>query len=184
MGCTCPELWNKIENMSLSEIYLIMIWWRHQVETFFALLALLPGIHRSPVNSSQKGKWRGALVFSFICAWSSGCANNWHTGDLRRHGAHYDAIVMFRLQPQVKFYRSFLSKLSQQKWYFTPHYHNVTCHLMATDGATKRVSHHLDKSLQIIWRWHLLTRSSNELLLHGQMMWCQFVNVSTGRVSY
>ena len=27
------------------------------------------GIHRSPVNSPHKGQWRGALIFSFICAW-------------------------------------------------------------------------------------------------------------------
>ena len=26
------------------------------------------GIHRSPVNSPHKGQWRGALVFSLICA--------------------------------------------------------------------------------------------------------------------
>ena len=27
------------------------------------------GIHRSPVNSLNKGQWRGALMFSLICAW-------------------------------------------------------------------------------------------------------------------
>ena len=27
------------------------------------------GIHRSPVNSPHKGQWRGALMFSLICAW-------------------------------------------------------------------------------------------------------------------
>ena len=26
------------------------------------------GIHRSPVNSDHKGQWRGALMFSLICA--------------------------------------------------------------------------------------------------------------------
>ena len=29
-------------------------------------------IHRSPVNSSHKGQWRRALMFSFICAWING----------------------------------------------------------------------------------------------------------------
>ena len=43
-------------------------WWRHQMETFSALLAFCGGIHRSPVNSPHKGKWRGALMFSLICA--------------------------------------------------------------------------------------------------------------------
>ena len=45
-------------------------WWRHQMETFSALLAFVREIHRSPVNSSHKGLWRGALVFSLICAWT------------------------------------------------------------------------------------------------------------------
>ena len=27
------------------------------------------GIHRYPVNSLHKGQWRGALMFSLICAW-------------------------------------------------------------------------------------------------------------------
>ena len=43
-------------------------WWRHQMEIFSALLALCVGVHRSPVNSPHKGQWRGALMFSLICA--------------------------------------------------------------------------------------------------------------------
>ena len=38
------------------------------METFSALLALWRGIHRWPVNSPHKGQWRGALMFSLICA--------------------------------------------------------------------------------------------------------------------
>ena len=30
------------------------------------------GIHRSPVNSSHKGQWRGAFMFSLICVWING----------------------------------------------------------------------------------------------------------------
>ena len=37
-------------------------WWRHQMETFSALLALCVG--NSPVNFPHKGQWREALVFS------------------------------------------------------------------------------------------------------------------------
>ena len=50
------------------------------------------GIHRSPVNSPHKGQWRGALMFSLICAWITGWVNNGEAGDLRRHRAHYDVI--------------------------------------------------------------------------------------------
>ena len=55
------------------------------------------GIHRSPVNSPHKGQLRGALMFSFICVWTNGWANNRKAGDLRGHRAHYGVIVMFYL---------------------------------------------------------------------------------------
>ena len=69
-------------------------WWRHQRETYSALLALGRGIHRSPVNSPHKGQWCSTLMFSLISA----CINDWvnirEAVDLRRHGAHYDVTVM------------------------------------------------------------------------------------------
>ena len=52
------------------------------------------GIHRSPLNSPHKGEWRDALMFFFICAWINAQVNNHEAGDLRRHRAHYDVIVM------------------------------------------------------------------------------------------
>ena len=52
------------------------------------------GIHRSPVGSPHKGQWRGALMFSLICAWINGWVNNREAGDLRRHRAHHDITVM------------------------------------------------------------------------------------------
>ena len=51
-------------------------------------------IFRSPVNSPHKDQWRGALMFSLICAWTNGWVSNRDTGDLTRHRAHYDVIVM------------------------------------------------------------------------------------------
>ena len=53
------------------------------------------GIHWWPVNSAHKGQWRGALMFSsWICSRINGWVNNREAGDLRRHSAHYDVIVM------------------------------------------------------------------------------------------
>ena len=52
------------------------------------------GIHRSPVNSPHKGQWRGALMFYLIFAPINGWVNTEEAGDLRRHRAHYDVIVM------------------------------------------------------------------------------------------
>ena len=52
------------------------------------------GIHRSPVNIPHNGQWRRAMMFSLICARINGWVNNGEAGDLRRHLAHYDVIVM------------------------------------------------------------------------------------------
>ena len=76
--------------------------WKH----FPRYWPFVRGIHRSPVNSSHKGQWRGALVFSLICTRMNGWVNNGDAGDFRRHRAHYDVTVMgvcyysvsFRLQ--------------------------------------------------------------------------------------
>ena len=51
------------------------------------------GIHWSPVDSPHKGQWCRALMFSFICAWTKGLANNRDTSDLKRHHVHYDVTV-------------------------------------------------------------------------------------------
>ena len=53
------------------------------------------GVHLSPVNSTHKGQWRRALMFSFICARINVWVNNRGADDLRRHRAHYDVIVMY-----------------------------------------------------------------------------------------
>ena len=67
-------------------------WWRHQMETFSALLVLCAG--NSPVTSPHKGQWRGALMFSLTCAWINDWVNNREAGDWRRHSAHYDVTAM------------------------------------------------------------------------------------------
>ena len=67
-----------------------VIRWKH----FPCYWPFVRGIHRSPVNSLHKGQWRGALMFSLICARINGWVNNGEAGDLRRHRAHYDVTVM------------------------------------------------------------------------------------------
>ena len=59
------------------------------------------GIHRSPVNSPHKGQWRGALMFSLLCAWTNGWVNDLNTSYLRRHRAHYDVPVMINSQRTI-----------------------------------------------------------------------------------
>ena len=42
-----------------------VIKWKH----FSRYWPFVQGIHRSPVNFPRKSQWRGALMFSLICAW-------------------------------------------------------------------------------------------------------------------
>ena len=81
--------WRKISSVS---------WWRHQIETFSALLAFVRGIHRSPVNSPHKRPvTRSFWCFLWSALWIIGWVNNREAGDLRRHRAHYDVIVMISI---------------------------------------------------------------------------------------
>ena len=63
-----------------------VIKWKH----FPRYWPFVRGIHRSP----HKGQWRGALMFSLICARINSWVNNGKPADLRRHRGHYDVIVM------------------------------------------------------------------------------------------
>ena len=72
----------------------MITWWRHQMETFSALLAICAGNSSALVHFPHKGQWRGALMISLISAWINGLVINRVAGDLRRHRAHYDITVM------------------------------------------------------------------------------------------
>ena len=68
-----------------------IILWRNQMETFTRYWPFARGIHRSPVDSPQKGQWRELWCF----LWSAPEQTVEQTrdaGDLRRHRAHYDVI--------------------------------------------------------------------------------------------
>ena len=65
------------------------------METFSVLLAFCAG--NSPVNGefpSQRQVTRSFDVFVFDLRQTNSWANNEDAGDLRRHSAHYDVIVM------------------------------------------------------------------------------------------
>ena len=78
------------QNWTLSLLHDDVIKWKH----FPRYWLLVPGIHRSPVNSPHKGQWRRALMFSLICVWINDWVNNREAGDLRRYRAHYNVTVM------------------------------------------------------------------------------------------
>ena len=79
-----------IDSPVLPNIHDDVIKWKH----FPCYWPFVRGIHRSPVNSPQKGQWRRALMFSLICAWINGWVNRCDACNLRRHRAHYDITVM------------------------------------------------------------------------------------------
>ena len=62
------------------------------METFSALLAIRA--ENSPVTYEFLTQGP-ALIFSLIFAWTNGWVNNRDAGDLGRHRAHYDVIVMY-----------------------------------------------------------------------------------------
>ena len=72
-----------------------IIKWKHFPRNW----SFVRGIHRSPVNSTHKGQWRGALMFSLICVGINDWVNNREAGDLKRYRAHYDVIVMLPWMP-------------------------------------------------------------------------------------
>ena len=70
--------------------------WVHD-ERISALLAICAG--KSPVTGEFPAQRPVTRSFNFflICAWIHGWVNNCEAGGLRRHHAHYDVIVMYRL---------------------------------------------------------------------------------------
>ena len=92
MGCyvTARNVSDILVSGIFDEEYFRPTWWRHQMETFSALLALCAG--NSPVTGefpSQRPVTRSFYVF-FDFTWT----NNGHAGDLRCHHHHYDITVM------------------------------------------------------------------------------------------
>ena len=79
-----------ISIISATKLHDDVIKWKH----FPRYWPFVRGIHRPPVNSPHKGQWRGALIFSLICAWINDWVNNRKTGDLRRHSSHCEVIVI------------------------------------------------------------------------------------------
>ena len=90
-------------------------WWRHQMETFSALLAICAGNSPVPGEFPHKGQWRGAWMFSLICVWINDWVNNREAGDLRRHRTHYNVIVIYWCHPVCR-YDNLMHYMWRQCW--------------------------------------------------------------------
>ena len=116
------------------------------------------GIHRSPVNSPHKCLWRGALMFSLICAWINGWVNKREAGDWRPHQAHYDVTVMEWCVSPGGHHRGFYpNTLSSDQLSAT---HLKFGHLSVTPGTPLPQV----RSGKGTWGWDIMgARPSNEL---------------------
>ena len=85
------HIWCSGGNKHLGNYHDDVIKWKHHARNW----QFVRGIKRSSVNSPHKSQWLGALMFSLICAWTNGWVRTHEAGDLRRHRAHYDVIVMY-----------------------------------------------------------------------------------------
>ena len=95
----CPMIFMNTEGVSKAIISMAkdIPWWCHQMETFSVLLAIFAG--NSPVTGqfpTQRPVTRSFDVF-FDLRWRNGFVNNREAGDLRRHRAQLDVIVMHPL---------------------------------------------------------------------------------------
>ena len=110
------------------------------------------GIHRPPVDSPHKRQWRGGLVFSLICARTTGWVNNRDAGDLRRHGAHYDVILMNKISASSSVRTTYVSRnvypttvIKRYKLWIVPCYiklmwviHRYSCWYLNEQNSDKR----------------------------------------------
>ena len=100
-------------------------WWRHQMETFSALLALCSG--NSPVTGefpAQRPVTRSFDVFFDLAPWINGWINDWvnngEAGGLRRQCAHYDVIVMrgdYDKGPWIQFHTKYFPNSGVTSWW-------------------------------------------------------------------
>ena len=146
-----------------------VIKWKH----FPRYWTFVRGIHRFPVNSTHKGQWRGALMFSLICVWINGEA-----GDLRRHRAHYDVTVMKfsslwlfpcpqKYQTSGQYLKLLATKFCKLCFFFESRYLDI----LASGFSCLAALQHLTQMRSLIWRRssiiipRILTRGSHNSVI-------------------
>ena len=139
------------------------------------------GIHRSPVNSSHKGQWHGALMFSLIGVWINGWVNNREAGDLRRYLAHYDVIVMCKQFVSERFPLGY----PNQHWKHSEQYDYIKRH-ESTGIAITHTKRNRTRVHYMI-TWELTTFVTRTLATHFVLCvvnWCKLATVHNGTSSH
>ena len=96
----------------LSILFVAFSLWRQgmEIQSFSALLALC---ERNPLVTGGFPSQRQvtqSLVYSLICAWTNGWANNRDADDLRRHRDHYDVTEMHSIRTATSCVRHLFSE--------------------------------------------------------------------------
>ena len=120
-----------------------VIKWKH----FLHYWPFVQGIHQALVNSPHKGQWRGASIFSLICAWINTWVNNHEPGDLRCHRPHYYVIVTIT---ELFFSTDFTQNMSKSiTW------HSLCSWLIDENIHTRFNGLHTQCTLFINYLWYL-----------------------------
>ena len=133
-----------------------VIKWKH----FPCYRPLVRGIHRSPVNSPQKGRWRGALMFSLISRWFETLPR-----PLWRHNNVYQVCVLRRHHILPLPPHSWLITLFEAKVCIPYHKWPVLSTRLLGDYRWINIILTSDK-LFIIRPWHLFHRTRFCLHVH------------------
>ena len=127
------------------------------MEFFSRYWLFVTGIHLSPADSTQKGQWRGASMFSLIYAWTNGWVSDRDAGDLRRHRASCDIIVM-----KLYFWKNFGLLPTKFRWSFRyKMMHMIVAGTRTcsdhTELATKQVFNRIRNIRHLLVRWDHVT---------------------------
>ena len=136
-----------------------VIKWKH----FPRYWPLVREIHRSPVNFPHKGQWRGALMFTLICARINSWVNNGEAGDLRRHPGHYDVIVMLmRVLSLRLFWNGIGEAHADPEWpeWFEKYHKCLFCPSRTANGIALSNQHRKVKICQSVSRFSRYNRST------------------------
>ena len=120
-----------------------VIKWKH----FPRYWPFVRGIHRSPVYSPHKGQWRGALMFTLICARINAWENNREAGDLRRYRTYSDVIVMVHNGPTKPVHSAYYSICTHRPCICTS-FCKTGCHV---NNILSAISVLIDKQFCMLW---------------------------------
>ena len=91
-----PWSWHQRRHIMQRMIILFTTWWRHQMETFSALLAICAGNSPVPGEFPALRPMTQSFDVFFDLRLNERLSKNREAGDLRRYRAHYDVAVMIK----------------------------------------------------------------------------------------